>query len=563
MAGAAGKREIIVLSLLPPSSFVAVPVTKLKEPEVVLNTSSMSDCDMAGQYAFCGKLEHEPAAAYSPTSKNVYAERYGGSGIGVNGGGARCGWAGGLTIKGIGPTLLAGRTAPYWHSYGGASLREAIRETIWGEVFNCALPYGASRVVGIIKTGTCVPLRYPDENGSTTSPRALILRPAMLRPAHFLPAALFDAKDGFYKQHPRDAVRTTQALQYFHPALCQSLGLPTTVPLEQLIALCVTRYARQISTARAKRLVHGSITPSNITLAGEYLDFGMSSALSDHGRIIVARACPDSWEQHAPLSRSIDDLIFCLRKCGAFAHHSADSIALNIRNLFTSELDSQFRIELLKLSGVVGDDIRRLPPSIQHAASSVFIELITAGNSDPRKLLSPCPNYRPFMPDTIGRYHLGRCIVAVSENSSRDASSDQLEKLIPDLDLRMRFCHAYWNLRDADTRQYSCHETRRFMLGFTARRLNAPIPALYSFELNRQIDAVIRNGQSVVDFIGRTMDRCLLSLTQELETPFHWVSRELGELRVGGQNGVVLNGHAIQLRDAAKFYAQLGIDGNG
>jgi hypothetical protein len=118
-------------------------------------------------------------------------ERYGGRGASGNGGGVRCGWIGDLTIKGIGRSDLAGQDAPFWHSYGGCSLPEAIREAIWGDVYDAALPYGAVRVEAIITTGTQVPLHDAEDFGGEMCPRALILRRPFLRPAHYMRSMLF------------------------------------------------------------------------------------------------------------------------------------------------------------------------------------------------------------------------------------------------------------------------------------------------------------------------------------------------------------------------------------
>ncbi|WP_155290731.1 hypothetical protein [Pseudomonas chlororaphis] len=124
--------------------------------------------------------------------KTFFAERYGGDGILTNGGGGRCGFDGDFQLKGIGPNQLVGVRQPdtYGNSHGNGflSLNIAIYESIWAEIINIALPYGAVRTVAIIDLET--DFEEPDQ----THPRGLLVRIPAVRPAHFIRAIYFKEK---------------------------------------------------------------------------------------------------------------------------------------------------------------------------------------------------------------------------------------------------------------------------------------------------------------------------------------------------------------------------------
>lgn len=86
-------------------------------------------------------------------TKLFLAERYGGFGIGYNGGGARCGSLGPFQVKGCGKNLLAGADQDVHHSYGGFKALYAAHEAIYGSILEGILPLGAVRILGIILTG--------------------------------------------------------------------------------------------------------------------------------------------------------------------------------------------------------------------------------------------------------------------------------------------------------------------------------------------------------------------------------------------------------------------------
>jgi hypothetical protein len=350
-------------TLLPWQTFFSFEALRVAKPVLAWINDVDSSEDYLRRYSYCIPLSNEPPELYINSRVAMLAERYGGDGIGVNGGGVRCGNIHGRQIKGVGRTDLAGIGEGYWHSYGGATLHEALRETIWGEVFNKALPFGAITVEAIIVvSGSELELHYPTSDGNTKSYRALMVRPQFIRPAHYLRATLFHPSPEFKASNPNDTERTRAAIKSLHLCLIQTLDANKGRSIIDLLTETYQRFAIQIATARAKRLFHGALSPSNISLDGRFLDFGMSSSVSDFGRVVIARGCPDAWLQHSLLAISIYDLVFFIRK---YSNNVFDPVktSTSIINTFQATLDYRFSVEILKLTGIPNRILLSLPNS--------------------------------------------------------------------------------------------------------------------------------------------------------------------------------------------------------
>lgn len=123
------------------------------------------------------------------SAKVFHAERYGGSGIQRNGGGARCGFDGNYQVKGIGSNPLVGEGTDERHSNGALGAVHAIYEALWGEVLAQILPYSAVRVRAILLTDLYTEKAF--ERSGRKSRRALLVREPVVRPAHFERAPYF------------------------------------------------------------------------------------------------------------------------------------------------------------------------------------------------------------------------------------------------------------------------------------------------------------------------------------------------------------------------------------
>jgi hypothetical protein len=212
----------------------------------------------------------EQFAISTPGERIVHADRYGDPrGTSPHGGSGRVATIGKFQVKGIGPTPLVG-DATWIHSHGHMSLTEAICEAIFGEILDQELPFGAVPAIAIIDCGEVMKTPHGELR------RALVVRPAALRPAHLLRAASFVPSTGLAVTPSPDATRVREAIA--HLASMKDVDL-ARLHLPRDIAELLDRLAQQAATADALRLFTGGLFASNVSLTGAILDFGVARAL--------------------------------------------------------------------------------------------------------------------------------------------------------------------------------------------------------------------------------------------------------------------------------------------
>jgi hypothetical protein len=191
------------------------------------------------------------------------AERYGGHGVGPNGGGARVGNYGGFQIKGTGPNPLGDRTYSTWHSYGSLHLVDAAYEAIMSTVLNRLLPHGCVKTLGLIFTSSSGALHA---RGSELHPAsgALLVREQSVRPAHFMRAALFSPTK------PSELMPDRHRVRAVNRQLRKQFGSDNGYI--KYLGTFILSAAQQFAFALAARITHGALTPSNICLDGRWID---------------------------------------------------------------------------------------------------------------------------------------------------------------------------------------------------------------------------------------------------------------------------------------------------
>ncbi|MCG9781318.1 hypothetical protein L1D52_03045 [Vibrio brasiliensis] len=207
----------------------------------------------------------------SDSRKTFYAERYGGTGTALNGGGARVGLCDGYQVKGIGRTPVAGASAEQWYSYGGLTLIDAIHETINYHVVNALLPHGAVEIAGIILTGNNSALAEtdtPDDLSTRFGSGALLVRKNVVRPAHFLPSEDYQPLTPL----PYSELSRVKSLVR---AYCSQF--PSQEALIDWMSERVLRFAQQMTKARVCRLYHGAPSSSNFSIDAAWLDLTNTS----------------------------------------------------------------------------------------------------------------------------------------------------------------------------------------------------------------------------------------------------------------------------------------------
>jgi hypothetical protein len=209
-------------------------------------------------------------------------ERYGGTGIGANGGGARCinyeagdptsapdGTRRMFQAKGTGQNPVVGQHDDREHSYGGLDARKAIVETIYTHVLGSVLPLGTVKIFGLVFTG-----HDTAYNGIGDCWGVTMIRDQCLRPAHFMKAGGFKPTVEFAKAQPGELARMRRLYKRIHAESENSQAFI------RYLGQYLRNAANQFSFARAARITHGTLSPSNLAMDGRWLDLPVASFLS-------------------------------------------------------------------------------------------------------------------------------------------------------------------------------------------------------------------------------------------------------------------------------------------
>lgn len=210
-----------------------------------------------------------------PTTTTVsgHADRYGGNGVGSNGGSGRALVYKDVLLKGSGSTPLIGGNADLGHSSGGAYLEEAVRETIFCSIFENECPGSVLPILGIIDCGE---ITFWPKSGMPSGERnVLIVRPSVLRMGHFDRARFFKHSDPVFAGF-EDAVRVKNVCDV-------ALGDSDLIDVQRFFEQGLTNVIEQLAFGSVFGVQHNSLTSSNLTAVGGLLDFGASSAFPGWG----------------------------------------------------------------------------------------------------------------------------------------------------------------------------------------------------------------------------------------------------------------------------------------
>jgi hypothetical protein len=283
-------------------------------------------------------------------TKVFFAERYGSLALMGHGGGGRVGADAEFQVKGIGATpVLASRGVNFCYRNGEMLLAEAVRETIWGDILNIALPYGAVRSPGVISTGTICSLPENDTTGVKLE-RGLHVRENAVRLAHFTRAPFF--KPSGRRQaswiHDHDRVVTAMSeIGRFLPPVSGDEALKHGERLTARLTGMAERLAAQLAAARARRLVHGALVHSNFCLDGRWIDYG-----STHWSPVHATGkhfAPPFWNDEGGTVLALHNFAWQLKKYLTKGEGPDDHDWLV--SIFRKELDFRQKVEFLGLTG--------------------------------------------------------------------------------------------------------------------------------------------------------------------------------------------------------------------
>jgi len=213
-------------------------------------------------------IDDQPSAGGAGEQAIGHADRYGGPGIGMNGGSGRAALVNGYLVKGVGRTPLVSAMTDAGHASGGAYLEESVREVIYGEIVRAEFPHSAIPALAIIDTGLVQV--WNESAGPRPERRTLLVRPCFMRPAHFQRAT------GFYSCYPKEGMFDSLRVATMFERAGAAWGGPGLAATYEAFWL---NWACQLAYSFVHRLPHGSNTISNICLDGKLLDFGATSAV--------------------------------------------------------------------------------------------------------------------------------------------------------------------------------------------------------------------------------------------------------------------------------------------
>lgn len=268
--------------------------------------------------------------------KTFHAERYGGGGIVRNGGGGRCGFDGRYHLKGIGPNQLVGKDSDAAHGDGCLCLATAVYESVWAEIINQALPYGAIRTLAVLDTG----LQF--EQFGRQLARGLLVREPVVRPAHFIRAVYF--KESTHGGLSEDAQRVRLAVQQlgeFLPGwgVARSDESPDARFADGMVELA-RRYACQFAIARAKRITHLNVSASNLSIDGAWLDLSGTRIVS--GLLALDRhEINGVLQEYRGALESISDMCYYATKYAVINHAFAVALSARAKTAFHAEYERQ------------------------------------------------------------------------------------------------------------------------------------------------------------------------------------------------------------------------------
>ena len=382
------KMDVVPGSLVPFDAFRIIGTSLVFRNERIGTT--LSDADLLDGYSFAVKNQNL-CGCFDAQRRVFFADRYGGAGLLRNGGSGRCGYDGEFQIKGIGRTPLVGRGVASSYADGVLALCDAIFEAAWGEIANCILPFGAVRAVGIVGTAATSLQRQ----GKAVA-RGLLIREAALRPAHFERAVYFTPSRHFLSlAQPHDARRTADALSRLpgilrHAFLAGSdLVGSRDLVINGLVAFA-ERFATQVAAAKAKRIMHGSLTSSNLALDGRWLDFGATTCLPLDGFGDNSDHLP-FWHEPDTVMQGVQELLFYAEKY-IDGFRPGGSQAFNaMSSAYIARLSTETRDRLLLLTGLPRAVLHWMPADNAHAntLAGLIATMLHGGFKPPSDISDP------------------------------------------------------------------------------------------------------------------------------------------------------------------------------
>ncbi len=539
---------------LPKTSLVGFKVQRVASPSVVWLDGDTEEARLMAS-AYCAPVEGETGGVWLEGDEDeVQVERYGGRGVGQNGGGVRCGVLGDVQIKGVGKSVLASPRAPMWHSYGGARLDECLKEVVWTQVLQQILPHGVVSARGIVATGSSLPRPVRSAQGDDRVPRALLMRDPSVRVAHFLPCLMFDwhrvrATNGaFVSEFERSRLAALSLSEVLKAELGIQVFEECGGSTWRMLGVLVKRHAEQLARATVRKVAHGGLGTSNFCMNGAWLDFGASSTVSGYGPLITSGKRPHFMGQAAFVSEQLRGVGQELKRLGVRQRKEDADVDLG------SEFELHHRIALKEnLLHLSGFDKALLASACAEEAEELAECMLRVMESDKAKtvrLIRGDGVGNDVMPDEVGHFNLSRAMKACWQLRS-GVGWEHPGEWVGDAQLANRLLNAHKRVCDQVLAETGGDTYLRVMSACVANawRVNGVTRVLYRGELQRAIDDAIESGRSLQEFIEGSVSAASKNLANS-----NLSHQELGsvlscEAFCSTEEGIVVNGCRVSLAE--------------
>ncbi|MGF1724813.1 protein adenylyltransferase SelO family protein [Photobacterium nomapromontoriensis] len=302
---------------LPIYSFVEYDTYKVKNAEIAwLNHAYLNDLSIdlesaekiiLDNFAYVSR-SYAPDEALDLNDHKIFlADRYGNTGDAGNGGSARCGINGKLQIKGNGVNPLVAINVDEGHSSGKLPLNEALSEALWSEICHNELPYGALRIIAVIRTPQTI-VGANTFGDTVEQPCSIMIRELATRPAHYEPALNFWPKQEYARLRDITHKYVEESIKMLEQNELRESGSHS--PIFDLSKRFVIRFASQVAASRVKGMPHGSLTSSNIALDGRFLDLGTISGIGDFSNVLLTSGLGATWDDHYGITDWLTNLFY-------------------------------------------------------------------------------------------------------------------------------------------------------------------------------------------------------------------------------------------------------------
>lgn len=284
-------------------------------------------------------------AGEAASTSQGFADRYGGAGIGRNGGAGRSIMLNGFYLKGVGRTPLLGSSTDISHSSGLCFLGEALRELIWSKIVQQCFPFGGVSILAIVDIGKYCG-NIPNNNENT----CVVVREPILRPAHFDRAYFFCELD--LSNGVQDELRVSENVARLFKEL-------TAAGAWQWLLQWSGQWATQVGFSFAHRFSIGGVTTSNVDCFGGVVDYGGMISLPSWGKFERVPGEPVFGEELTALLSGVFSIYlqFARHGCGMFTSHLPwKNVEQNVRFTYMQAVYS----EILWLAGLARETVIQL-----------------------------------------------------------------------------------------------------------------------------------------------------------------------------------------------------------